>query len=298
MTPVSNRYNLTAPSGRVVCYAIYGDPSLTKVIFYSHGFPASRLEASLAHTEALKNGLSIIALDRPGFGASDYLPGRRFEDWADDVMLVANHYSLANFELFAVSGGTPSAIAAAGLLRERVSHLTIVSGIGPVSNLSSLKGMNPANRLMLTLGHYAPWLGSFFVANLVRLWRVFPRLIALWFGLLLPRPDFRVLLRRDFRVIFMRNILEALSKGPAGPVAEFKLLASDWSYLLAKVSVPTTIWHGDSDTYVPLTMGRRVHSGIKGSELKIVPNGGHFMVVNMLDRLFTNFPQACRTLEN
>jgi pimeloyl-ACP methyl ester carboxylesterase len=72
-------------------------------------------------------------------------------------------------------------------------------------------------------------------------------------------------------------------------VAEFKLLASDWSYLLGIVSVPTTIWHGDSDTYVPLKMGQSVHHGIKGSEIKIVPNGGHFMVVNMLDRLFERY---------
>jgi pimeloyl-ACP methyl ester carboxylesterase len=286
MPQTSNTHNLITPTGRVVCYAIYGDPSLSRVIFYSHGFPASRLEASIAHVEALKNGVSIIALDRPGFGGSEKLPGRRFEDWADDVMLVANHHSLANFELLAVSGGTPSAIAAAVLLRERVSHLTIISGIGPVCNSSSLKGMNPVNRLLLTLGHYAPWLGGVAIGVLVSLWRVFPRLIALWFGLLLPRADFKVLLQREFRVIFMRNILEALSHGSAGPVAEFKLLASDWSYLLEKVSVPTTIWHGDSDTYVPLTMGRRVHSGIKGSELKVVPNAGHFMVVGMLDRVF------------
>jgi pimeloyl-ACP methyl ester carboxylesterase len=60
------------------------------------------------------------------------------------------------------------------------------------------------------------------------------------------------------------------------------LLTSDWSALLSRVRVPTTIWHGDADTYVPVTMGEAVHRGIQGSIFHKVVGGGHFMILDTM----------------
>jgi pimeloyl-ACP methyl ester carboxylesterase len=63
------------------------------------------------------------------------------------------------------------------------------------------------------------------------------------------------------------------------------LLASDWSSLLSQVAVPTSIWHGDADTYVPISMGESLHQRIKGSSFHKVVGGGHFMILDTMDQV-------------
>jgi len=281
---VSEKHELAFrhPNGRQVYCSIVGARDLQKVVFYSHGFPASRIEASVAHREALRLGITVVALDRPGFGASDWYADRRFEDWAEDVALVADGLGVQRFSILGVSGGTPTAIAAAGLLSERVSRLTIVSGVGPVGGSGSLAGMNVANRLLLMLGYRVPWFGRRLIWGVAQLWRAFPRLVMVWFGALLPAVDRAVVSRREVGVILAKNIREALAQGVRGTVTEFMLLASDWSPLLSRVRVSTTVWHGGADTYVPLAMGESLHRGIAGSSFHKVVDGGHFMILDTM----------------
>lgn len=272
-------------SGREVQCAIFGARDMHKVVFYSHGFPASRIEAFTAHQAASARGLTIVALDRPGFGGSEWYPGRQFEDWAGDVELVSRELGVERFSILGVSGGTPTAVAAAGILTGRVKSLVIVSGIGPVVDGRVLRGMNLANRAFLYLGITVPALARTGVWALAQVWRTFPRAVAVWFGALLPGVDRKIVTRKEVATILARNIKEALSQGVRGTVSEFALLASDWSHLLHKVNVPTRIWHGTADTYVPLGMGEALHRGITGSTFNKVKDGGHFMILDTIDQV-------------
>jgi pimeloyl-ACP methyl ester carboxylesterase len=273
------------PTGRVVQYSIFGASDLQKVVFYSHGFPASRVEAVIAHRAALERGVTLVALDRPGFGASQWYPERSFEDWAGDVRLVADHLGVERFSVLGVSGGTPTAVAAAGAMPERVLSLVIVSGIAPVVNVDSLRGMNLSNKGLLLLGRHVPWLARWSVWGIAQLWRMFPGLVAIWFGVLLPAVDRSIVRRREVGVVLAKNIKEALSQGVRRAVSEFMLLASDWSPLLRQVRVPTTVWHGDADSYVPFYMGEAVHKAIAGSTFRKVVGGGHFMILDTIEEV-------------
>lgn len=277
------------PHGRIIYCSIVGAGDLQKVIFYSHGFPASRIEATIAHRAALARGITIVALDRPGFGRSEWYRDRSFEDWAQDVVAVADYLGVQRFEILGVSGGTPTAVAAAALLAKRVSGLTIVSGVGPLDDSLVTSGMNPVNRALLLLGRRSPRLGRWLVWSVAQLWRVFPRFVMLWFGVLLPSVDRQIISRRDVGVVLTKNIREALAQGVRGAVVEFALLASDWSGLLARVKVPTTIWHGAADTYVPLAMGERLQRGIEGSTFHKVVDGGHFMILDKMGTILDNY---------
>lgn len=92
-------------AGRAIRYVVFGARDLKRVVFYSHGFPASRVEAGLAHTAARERGITVVALDRPGFGGSAWYGERSFQDWADDVVTVANHLGVERFGVLGVSGG-------------------------------------------------------------------------------------------------------------------------------------------------------------------------------------------------
>ncbi len=73
---------LRLEDGRLLGYAVYGDPEGWP-IFYFHGFPGSRLEAQLADRVAARMGIRLIALDRPGFGLSDFKPRRTIFEWPE-----------------------------------------------------------------------------------------------------------------------------------------------------------------------------------------------------------------------
>jgi pimeloyl-ACP methyl ester carboxylesterase len=74
-------------------------------------YQSSRLEAALGHDVALKLGLRVIAADRPDYGRSSPQPGRTLSNWAEDVAELADHLAIARFDVAAVSGGGPYALA-------------------------------------------------------------------------------------------------------------------------------------------------------------------------------------------
>lgn len=70
--------------GRKLSFAEYGDRTGHPMI-YCHGWPSSRFEALLVDDAAAAVRVRLIAIDRPGTGWSDYLPGRRLVDWPDHL---------------------------------------------------------------------------------------------------------------------------------------------------------------------------------------------------------------------
>ena len=85
----------TLADGRVVGFCEYGDPSGTPLIYF-HGWPSSSLQAASTHALALKRGVRVIAIDRPGMGRSDFDPTRKLLDWPPLVAQVADKMGVAH----------------------------------------------------------------------------------------------------------------------------------------------------------------------------------------------------------
>jgi pimeloyl-ACP methyl ester carboxylesterase len=149
--------------------------------------------------------------------------------------------------------------------------------------------MNLVNRNLLRLGRKFPSVGRFCVRLLAYTWRAFPVIVPIWFGVLLPAVDRAIVRRREIGLVLAKSIQESFRQGVAGAVTEFELLISDWRGLLGQVRVPTTIWHGDADTYVPLSMANILQKGIRGSVFHQVKGGGHFMIVDTLPTILKEF---------
>ena len=86
--------------GRRLGFAEYGDPA-GKPVLYFHGTPSSRL---LHPDEGITRSLGarLIILERPGFGLSDFQPGRELLDWPDDVVEAADQLDLDCFAVVAL----------------------------------------------------------------------------------------------------------------------------------------------------------------------------------------------------
>src|SRR5207247_8492666 len=147
---------LSLRDGRVLGYAEYGDPN-GKPVFFFHGLPGSRRQRHPDDSIAIELGARIIAIDRPGYGLSDFQQGRKLLDWPGDVAQLADSLKIDQFAAIGVSGGGPYLLACAYKLPERITSATVISGMGPVDDPVATKGMLPSMRLGLDIAPRVPW---------------------------------------------------------------------------------------------------------------------------------------------
>jgi len=92
-----------------------------------HAKLPSRSPAFGADDAALRHGIRLIVIDRPGIADPDFHPGRRVLDWPTDVAAVTDRLGLERVAVLGYSGGVPYAAAAAYAMPERISTLALVA---------------------------------------------------------------------------------------------------------------------------------------------------------------------------
>jgi pimeloyl-ACP methyl ester carboxylesterase len=125
----------------------------------------------------------VIALDRPGYGASTYVPGRTFLDWSQDLAGAADRLGVEEYAVLGASGSSPFALACGYELGERVKSIGIVLGSAPLSApgmadapiISGAARFRPVRRMQYALsalalpqhGHFT-WITSYEMTEVIR----------------------------------------------------------------------------------------------------------------------------------
>jgi pimeloyl-ACP methyl ester carboxylesterase len=264
---------ITLPDGRRLCYSEYGDPSGAPVLYF-HGTPGSRFEAIYADDPARRAGLRIIAPDRPGFGGSDYLRNRQFDDWPRDVAALADSLGIGRFALVALSGGGPHALACAAVLGDRITAIAIVSSAGPVEAYIA-RSRSRVGRWLRRAGLPLVRLGMRFGVRVMAfaLRRTSAERMSRY-------PDPRVLARPDVREAFRNELLEGLRPGVRGAQHEFNLHTRSWRFDLGSVRLPVHFWHGTADRIVKIDVGRYLAARIPNCRARILEGEGHLLIID------------------
>src|SRR3954452_12321402 len=121
---------VTAPDGREVAFAVWGDPAGFPVL-RMHGTPGCRLMRWPDQAVYARLGVCFVTHDRAGYGRSSRLRGRRAVDDVDDVRLIADELGFERFGVSGASGGGPHALACAARLPDRVIRTTCAVGNAP-----------------------------------------------------------------------------------------------------------------------------------------------------------------------
>jgi pimeloyl-ACP methyl ester carboxylesterase len=119
------------------------------------GTPSSRLPHNPLHTSI---PVRLVVAERPGFGLSDFLPGRSLLDWASDVRELLDHLGVERCGVLGVSGGAPHALACGAGLAQRIERLGVVSGMGPLEAAGATRGMASQRAAGAWLARHAPFL--------------------------------------------------------------------------------------------------------------------------------------------
>lgn len=255
----------TLPDGRVLGFALQGDPAAPPVV-YCHGWPGSRLEAALLPDPPAW----LIAPDRPGYGLSSAQAEPSLLGWAADIAVLADRLRIGRFLVAGVSGGAPYALALASALPARVAAVALVNPVPPPDTVAASQG---TVRQLFRLGRHPRLATGLLMAARV-LARSRPALLAHLLLRHAPESD-RAALTPARTEALLAGWREGLRQGIAGARDDARLLARPWGFALDRITVPVLLWHGDQDAVVPVGCVN-AFMALPGLRLRIVADAGHY----------------------
>jgi len=266
----------TAPDGRRLCFAEYGDPS-GRPLMYFHGWPSCRLQARMLDGEAKRLGLRIVSPDRPGLGRSDFAGKRSLAEWPAVVAGLADHVGAETFSVLGVSGGGPYALACAAWLPERAERVSVVCGAPPLAEFADRSDLLWAYRGLLRVRKRAPWLMEAVMAGARKISRLpIDRPPLTWLLQTIPEVDRRAVESAGGYEAFFGSFREGIRQGGRGVVADADVYLDPWELDFSAIRVPVAFWHGALDRNIPIRMAREVAARVPGATTHWFDEEGHY----------------------
>ncbi|MEU1419605.1 alpha/beta hydrolase [Kitasatospora sp. NPDC005751] len=266
-----------AADGRALAVETVGDPR-GRPVFLMHGMPGSRVGPHPRSTVLYRLGVRLISYDRPGYGDSTRLRGRRVSAAAADVRTIADSLGLSRFAVLGRSGGGPHALACAALLAERVSRVAVLVGLAPrnATGLDWYGGMTPSN----VRAYREAERGHNRMADTMRFRseqiRADPGRLLRGLRPELPPTDREVVADTGLRRMLQSNYREAFRHGADGWIDDVLAFTADWGFKVEDITVPTWLWHGADDQFSPVDHSRWLGDHIPGASLFLEPGAAHF----------------------
>jgi pimeloyl-ACP methyl ester carboxylesterase len=227
------------PDGRHLAWAQWGPAGGTPVLFIGGAAMGRSLGFGVDVLEQLN--VRLLAVERPGLGASDADSQRTLMDWPRDITEFAAALELPPYAMVGFSQGAPFALAcaAAGL----PTAVAVASGQDDLLHPSFADLLDPhlAGLLQALAADPAGVEASFGAsADAELLW-------SLTVGLS-SEHDLAVYTDPGFAPLFLRSLQEGFEQGPAGYTRDFVLAMSPWPFDLGAIQVPVDLWYGGHDT--------------------------------------------------
>lgn len=262
---------LRLTDGRALAYAELGDRCGAPLLLL-HGTPGSRVTAALLHDSAAAAGVRLVAVDRPGYGRSDPLPGMTFLSYAADVGQLLDALRLSRVTLAAVSGGGGYALGCAHRIPDRLHSVVLVSAMIPLP-ARLRRGLPHELRMGLRISRRAPRLSAALLARTLARRRD-PAAPGM------PAADRRVLLRSEVQAVLVDETLRELGRqGVRSVVQDLRLYAVDCGLLRPGPTIPVHVLHGRDDHTVPLWVAEYACREIRTARLRVLDDAGHLALV-------------------
>jgi pimeloyl-ACP methyl ester carboxylesterase len=283
---------LQTRTGRKLEVREYGDDA-GHTVFFFHGLIGSHYQAAYIADQAREHGLRIIAPNRPGVGASEFVERKSPLEAVDDIEDVAAALGLFEFSVIGISGGTPYALATLLRLGSRIRTVTLISGMGPMRLPGALEGMDRRRRLILAVGSRYPQVARRRLRTELVRFRADPdrflrRLIATW-----SVSDRQLFKRKEVYDLFMKDLHQVFTEGQ-GPESLAQELTLYRNYGFSLKDLPAyrriTLWQGLDDNIVPPAMAWQLIQTLPNREAHFVP-GGHFVAVDIAGQIITRLMQ-------
>ncbi|MGW1816568.1 alpha/beta fold hydrolase [Streptomyces sp. NPDC002125] len=277
------RNRVRVADGRHLMVERLGDPR-GRPVFLLHGMPGSRLGPAPRGMVLYQRNMQLITYDRPGYGGSDRMQGRRVMDVAEDVRTIADALGLDRFAVVGRSGGAPHALACAALMPDRVTRTAALVSLAPrdAVGLDWFDGMAPSNVLAYSRATAdRDGLAESFILRSEEIRQDPARLL----------DDLRRELTDDDRIVvndagirmkLLANFQEGLRTSAYGWIDDVIAFSEPWGFDPADITVPVMLWHGVKDVFSPVGHSRWLAEQIPGATAVLEPTAAHFAALSVL----------------
>jgi pimeloyl-ACP methyl ester carboxylesterase len=277
------------PDGRVLAVDDVGDPA-GRPLLYLHGTPGSRRARHPDDEVAARLGVRLLALDRPGYGASDPPPsGATPADLAADVGVVLDRLGVGTAGVLAWSGGVLDglAVAAGG----RAERLTIVSGLVPRQAYDDPDVRAAAGARLDLLAFADATAPGDLGAEVAPLLAPHPCDHALALEHQAAQRDAvdaaEVASVPGLADTLAEALVEGVRGGLAGVAADVEAQNRSFPLDVGAVACPVALWWGDTDATTPLAFGHWYARRLPSATLTVFPGAGHYLAVTHWAGLLT-----------
>jgi len=268
--------NIAVGDDRQIGFAEFGDPQ-GRAVFWLHGTPGARRQIPMeARVYAEQRQIRLIGVDRPGIGSSTPYQYDTVFAFAEDLRTIADTLGVDKFEVIGLSGGGPYTLACAAAMPDRVIAAGVLGGVAPVRGADGIAG--GVSTLISAAAPIVEIAGGplrLAASTLIRLIRPVAEPALYLYARISPEADRQLLVRPEFKAMFLDDLLNGSRKQLAAPFADVVVFARDWGFRLDEVKVPIRWWHGDRDHIVPFEHGQHVVSRLPDAQLTHLPGESH-----------------------
>jgi pimeloyl-ACP methyl ester carboxylesterase len=255
---------IRVPDGRTVAWAEYGSARGVPCILVPDVGSSRLAPAWLLHDSALPSAVRLLALDRPGTGASDPIGLGGMEEPAEDLRRLVDTLAVGRVAVVGIGQGVDDAFAFAARYPRLVASVSAVS--------ARLAEHAPARRMLLkrfqdrrpkiaggVLGDWLSALGPDADVSVEPSWsrainRMAPEARAA-LGTRWQEADFRLAVARDAEQT--QQAWGTVTRPSASPT---------WTDTTAE-GMPVHVWHGENELSTGISDVRQVVAGRPGWEL-------------------------------
>lgn len=281
--------------GRRLAYDDIGSADWWPIV-YCHGTPDSRRARHPEDDWARAEGVRLLAVDRPGIGASTHDPDRTLGSFADDLADLLDHLGIDRCSVLGWSAGAIPALAMAARHPERVVRVAVVAGLVPFAAYDDPAVLGAAGEgrrafVATALGLAADMVGRdlapLFVPHPLDLEGARAHVRAGW-GAVEEAEAHAVPGALD---AMAAGLLDATA-GPSGTLGlerDLALQVAEPDVELADVAAPVELIYGTEDGTCPAAMGEWFAAHLPTATLELVDGAGHLLAL-------TRWPELLRHL--
>ena len=130
--------------GNKISYKIYGDGDRT--ILFFHGLVGGAYLDEEWVKEIRKQDITLIAIERSGYGASSKIEMSSVSQWAPIAKKLAEQLNITECDVIGCSAGAPYSYATAYALGNSVGNVYILGGVPAAYMESVLRHYTPENQ--------------------------------------------------------------------------------------------------------------------------------------------------------
>jgi pimeloyl-ACP methyl ester carboxylesterase len=242
------------PDGRRLAYDDVGAPQGRPVV-YLHGCPDSRLSRHPDDSLATQAGVRLIAIDRPGYGASDPPSESSRTALAHDVVALLDHLDVDRAAVVGWSAGGQYALACGAVAADRVASVGVVAGTTPYRveiDVDEAAAMLLPEDLTLELAR-----------EQVVEWK---------------SPAYR----RDLESV--PGLHEQLALGLCGATltgvrSDLHSFVTPWEFDIGAITAPVSLWYGTDDDVVDKAIGAQLAGELPNASLRVVDGASHLLLL-------------------